>query len=226
MNKRYIWILLTITECLYIIIATALSVLYFEEPFYSELFKTLFRLPTLIVYIFVYRKYFIQTDKINNDLKHWALAISVILLFLFPFLFSKSGFTGQLRLLWFSTSFIIGFREEIFYRGIIQNSLNKTLRIIPTLLLTSLIFTFYHVYIFLQGSWIDLLEIFTWSIVAGLIYYKQRNIIFISIIHGVYDAIPFITPVRVSNVNYLSGFILLFLAVLMSAVYSYKRKTT
>jgi len=220
MKKRKIWIILIVTEIIYILSATALSVKFKESPFYSELYKTIFRIVSLIIYSIIFKKSFILENRIipRSKYKSSLIVVAVLFLFSFPVLFGKSGFTRPLRILWFLSSFIVGFREEIFYRGIIQTSLNKKYNIIVTIIFTSIIFMLYHVYVFIYGSWIDLIEIFIWSFVIGIIYFKIRSIIIVSVIHGLYDAIPFITPVFLKSVNYKIGILLLVFSLFLVAI--------
>jgi len=220
MNIRKTWIVLLATEAMYIIASTALSIIFKDSPFYSELYKAILRIASLIVYSIFFRKSFILENKINRKFNnfYFIAIIASLFLFSFPFLFGKSGFTGNLRILWFLSSFIVGFREEIFYRGIVQTSLNKKYSIKVTLIMTSILFLLYHVYVFIYGSWIDLVEIFTWSLIIGIIYLKVRSIIIVSLIHGFYDAIPFITPVLLKGIKYEVGILLLVLSLLIVTI--------
>jgi len=217
MNTRKTWIILIATEAMYIITSTALSIILKDSPFYSELYKTILRIASLVIYSIIFRKSFIIENNIKRKFNNYyfIVIIASIFLFSFPFLFGKSGFTENLRILWLLSSFIVGFREEIFYRGIVQTSLNKKYTILVSLIITSIVFLLYHVYVFIYGSWIDFAEIFIWSLVIGLIYIKIQSIIIVSLIHGLYDATPFITPVLLKGVDYKVGILLLVFALLI-----------
>lgn len=214
MNNKKTLQLLVIFEIIYVLFSTAFSLIYRNDLFNGEINRSIIRLISLLIYL-----YFFKTINKDNSKAHISIinvvfiTLSLILLMLFPLLFQNSSFTGLLNFIWFASSFIVGFREEIFYRGFIQYSLSKSKSIIASILLTSLIFTSYHVIFLIWGQWFTLVQIFIWSLIIGIIYYKTKSIVFVSLIHGVYDAIPFVTPFNQSKLSYLHGLIILVLAL-------------
>ena len=206
------WIILIIIELLYISFSTFFSLKYCNDLLKGELLRTFVRSISLIIYLYIYnRKKIHQTNKINNSKDKIVIFLSVILIMLFPLLFQKAGFTGPLQLIWILSSFIVGFREELFYRGLLQNRLSTKYSIVTTLIITSMIFTSYHVIYFIWGQWITLIQVFIWSLFIGIIYIKTKKIILVSLIHSIYDAIPFVTPFKISSIPYFYG--LLFVGI-------------
>ena len=127
--KKDIWLKLICIEFFYIVFATTISVLYVNDLGRSELFRTIIRIFTLIIYSSIYLK--IEKPKLKiktNKVEKILLILSISCLMIFPFIFMKSENEIRIKILWFLTSFIVGFREEIFYRGFIQNELNKRMK--------------------------------------------------------------------------------------------------
>ena len=71
---------------------------------------------------------------------------------------------------------ILALGEEIAWRAFFQKQLSKALPIIPTLIVTSIIFAFGHI---VEGSLIvvayDIFFIFINSVLYGVIFYKTKN---------------------------------------------------
>lgn len=71
---------------------------------------------------------------------------------------------------------ILALGEEIAWRAFFQKQLGKALPIIPTLIVTSIIFAFGHI---VEGSNVivayDIFFIFINSIIYGVIFYKTKN---------------------------------------------------
>jgi len=195
---RVVWLVLVLTELVYVAISTWASIRFHFQPMVGEIVRCLARTLSLVVCIVLGR--FIAIPQ-RQDLRRFGtqlpfLAGAIVLMLLFPLLLQKQNFTGLLQALWFSSSFLVGFREEFFYRRLVQSSMEKKIGLSLGILVTSVIFAFYHVYFFVYGSWAGFAQVFLWSVTIGLIWYITRNFILIALVHGVYDAIPYATPVR------------------------------
>jgi len=71
---------------------------------------------------------------------------------------------------------ILAFGEEIAWRAFFQQQLSKAIPIIPTLIVTSIIFAFGHI---VEGNFVviayDIFFIFINSVLYGVIFYKTSN---------------------------------------------------
>src|SRR5574344_1159194 len=118
MNNKKTLQVLVIFEIIYVLFSTAFSLIYRNDLFNGEINRSIIRLISLLIYL-----YFFKTINKDNSKAHISIinvvfiTLSLILLMLFPLLFQNSSFTGLLTFIWFASSFIVGFREEIFYRG-------------------------------------------------------------------------------------------------------------
>lgn len=222
---KHIWFKIISIEFVYVVFSTIISVLFGNDLVRSELVRTFIRIVTLAIYSSIYFK--IEKIKIKMVIKkeeRVLLILSIAILMIFPFLFMKNENDLGIKILWFLSSFIVGFREEIFYRGFIQNELGKRMKLIPTILLTSVIFTSYHVVYFYWGLWVTLIQVILWSIFIGFVYYITNNIILVALVHSFYDAIPFITPIKRINISYIYGLIFTMISIALLLVLVKRRK--
>ncbi len=212
------WKILVCTELLYVSLSTVFSLKYSNDALKGELLRTLIRSISLVIYAYIYngnRKKQHQAGEGNHRSDKKVIFLSIVIMMLFPLLFLRAGFTGALRIIWILSSFIVGFREELFYRGLLQNKISEKYPLLPALISTSIIFTVYHVVYFIGGQWIPLIQVFIWSLFIGIIYIKTGNIVVVSFVHGMYDAIPFITPFQISGIPYFYGLIFVAISTLM-----------
>jgi membrane protease YdiL (CAAX protease family) len=76
---------------------------------------------------------------------------------------------------------LTGFAEELIFRGLIQNLLLKIFNVFAAIITANIIFMSMHL-IWLNPT--ELIFVFFVGIICGWIYYKTRNLILISVFHG------------------------------------------
>jgi membrane protease YdiL (CAAX protease family) len=100
------------------------------------------------------------------------------------------------------SSVIVGIKEELLFRGILQNLLTQKLGFKAGVISASLIFTVYHVGV-TNPSPYNFLFIFTSGLVFGVIYFRSGSLLTVIALHIVEDAIssfgPFITAAQFPN---------------------------
>jgi hypothetical protein len=77
---------------------------------------------------------------------------------------------------------LTGLVEEFIFRGLMQNHLLRIFKIIPTLLLTNLIFMLMHL---IWLNYLELIFVFAVGILCGIIYYRTKNLVLVSVLHGI-----------------------------------------
>jgi hypothetical protein len=82
-----------------------------------------------------------------------------------------------------------GLAEELLFRGIIQSNAEKVFRPAFALIFTALVFTTMHIG---WQSFPDLVFVFSVAIIYGVIFYKTRSIVGITLNHGLSNTVLFI----------------------------------
>ncbi len=82
-----------------------------------------------------------------------------------------------------------GLAEELLFRGIIQSNAEKVFPAAFALLFTALVFTTMHI---TWQSSLDLVFVFCVAVIYGIIFYKTRSIVGITLNHGLSNTVLFI----------------------------------
>jgi membrane protease YdiL (CAAX protease family) len=94
------------------------------------------------------------------------------------------------------TSFVVGPREEIVYRAVIQNLLERHLGLAGAVILASLVFVLYH-YGYPPGmpftAWRAVL-LFSCGLAFGLLYRASGSLLLVSLLHAVLDLLWALSP--------------------------------
>ena len=99
-------------------------------------------------------------------------------------------------LLGFGIMMLTGFVEEFIFRGLMQNHFLRIFKIIPTLLLTNLIFMLMHL---IWLNYLELIFVFVVGTLCGIIYYRTKNLVLVSVLHGMVNFSLFvISPILTS----------------------------
>lgn len=82
--------------------------------------------------------------------------------------------------------------EEIVFRGYLVNELFKSLKLIPTVLITALVFTLPHISNYSkEGNLLGLLAVFSLSLVFNIIFAKTRNLWLVGGFHAAWNLFSF-----------------------------------
>ncbi|MEJ5284505.1 MAG: type II CAAX endopeptidase family protein [Brevinematales bacterium] len=196
MNKK-IWIILILLEVFYIIISTYIA-LNIKDVLSGEIWRNIARIIFIPPYLYFYLKYF-KKDKATeiSGLKFYPLLIiSIVFILLYPLTVKDEPFGDfLLKMVFAVTSIIVGIREELFYRGMLQNSLSEKMNRFYSVFITSIFFTIFHFIYIIRFNPIVLIEIFLVSVVIGFIYYHLRSLILVIAIHTIYDVVFSYVPI-------------------------------
>ncbi len=195
-NKKKALIILIIAEIIYVVISTFLS--FSPDVLMGEVFRNIARVFSIIILSYFYFLYFKDSFKAKKENRSHLILylLSLVALFLFPITIKTDGLEGNsTKILFALTSFIVGVREELFYRAIVQNSLSKKMKKFGSVILTSIFFTFYHLSYFINLDFIAIVEAFLVGIVIGVIYYNMRSLLMVIMIHSFYDVLWSFVPI-------------------------------
>ncbi len=113
-------------------------------------------------------------------------------IFIIPVLGGRMGLAIEDRTLFAATSVLVGIREELAYRGILQNLLRRY-GLWVSLLVSNVVFVLYH-YGVQPFTVASVLQLFTIGLLLGFVYHLTGTLWFSIALHSIYDAIFAYTP--------------------------------
>jgi membrane protease YdiL (CAAX protease family) len=98
------------------------------------------------------------------------------------------------------TTLLVGFSEEVMFRGIVLNTLLKKKGVLPAVLVSALLFSALHIVNILGGSSLlavgfQLILTFIFGVFTALIFLKIKNILPLIIFHFLWDFSLFFAPI-------------------------------
>ena len=177
-------------ELLYIASVRLLGAAYSGPAIPKELWWTLLRLLSLAFLFGLIRSAAPSASPTSRDLPAACLGLPILLA---PVLVADIGAAPEIALVFALTSVAVGFREELFYRGVLQRWLRERLGPLPTIAISNLVFLFYHwgVQPFTPAN---IVSMFFTGCVLGLLYEATGSLLFVGLLHALYDAIWMYSP--------------------------------
>jgi len=164
----------------------------FDGPLiHLELWWTLLRFVSAIVLAFLFlRPGDAHPTKPARIPARGAIALGMLLA---PLLVGNAGLQGMERFLFAATSLVVGLREELAYRGILQRFLTPRLGLAASLSVSNLAFVAYHwgVHPFTPHY---VLQVFLCGMILGVVYHLSGSIALVIGLHAAYDAIDSFSP--------------------------------
>lgn len=219
MILRHKLILAVIVEAFYLVCSRYVSSNFDEFSPNSEYLRTILRSFSVIAYYYIFKDYILSFKPTFKSVKSPYIIFSISLFLITPLLVGNLYFMGDYtRVLFAVTSIVVGLREELVFRVLIQNGLESKIGALNAILITSLIFTIWHFGI-IPNNWFAFGQVFINSIFLGLIYSATKSFILVVSLHAIYDALWSLTPVYENVVHYNWGFIPLVMAMLITAIW-------
>jgi membrane protease YdiL (CAAX protease family) len=209
-----------ILEITYLTLSFAIAEIYGQWSYMGEIIRTGLRIISIVFYGYFYQKCFYNTNhsaKAKEILAPQFIA-AIVLFLLFAVLYTNAeNETLMWQLVFVISGIIAGLREELFYRGIVQQSLQMKYGYKIALPAATLVFMLSHIQYIYYGQTGGLMLITLAGIIFGCIFIYTGSIIFAAIIHGLYDAILSvnIVPFRLSNSLVIPILFLIMLAFLL-----------
>jgi membrane protease YdiL (CAAX protease family) len=183
-----------VVEVCYAVVTRVLVRPHFD-PIPAELYVTGCRLLTLPIYWALFsetvRSRSLQWRMLRRPLFGLGLAMSLLTPVLVDDLALPSA---SAKLVFVLTSPVVGLREEVVYRGIVQNSLERPLGWIGAIAVTSLLFSAYHV----GGGAFGPVHFFIFFLAGGAlgVMYRGSGSLWLVIgVHSLYDALSALSPI-------------------------------
>lgn len=212
--------IITLLELLYLGASFQLAESYGQWSYQGEILRTLLRIISLGLAYWIYRNYCLTVNIAISPKGIIArpVMVSIALLLLFAVVYTNAENEPLIWQLTFAASGIIaGFREEIIYRGMLQNSLQNKYHSLTALLLATTVFTLSHIqYIYYQQTFAMLMTAVS-GIIFGCIFIYSGKVLLTGLIHGLYDGLLSINiaPIRLDNTAGLPVLLLIMLLFLI-----------
>ncbi len=186
-----IYLISGLIELTYLSLSFYLAELFGQWSYQGEIFRAFLRIFSIAIIYYFYRKYYYAKSidiKLNKINKPFFLVSVFLLLLLAIFFTNAEGESTAWQSVFFVSGILAGLREELVYRGILQNTLQTKLNHRTALFISCVVFTLSHVQniFYLQGF--ALLLISLAGIIFGSIYIYTGSVLIAGAIHGFYDA--------------------------------------
>lgn len=200
MNLRRSLVIVAATELCFVV-ATRL-VLHYYDPwsFEAESIRTALRIATASIYWWLLQPLILSRNANPSTLRSPLLIIGLLLFLLIPVLVGHYNLTPPLAVLFALASVPVAVKEEFLFRGIVQNLLAEKFGFVKSVLLTSMLFTAWHIGVWEPTVW-TFSQIFLASILLGVVYVHSGSILAVIVIHAVYDALFSFTPLLSAPLN-------------------------
>ena len=193
-----------ILETIYLLLSLLIAKTYGQWSYEGEIIRTGLRAVSIVFYGYYYQKYFydehlpFKAKEICTP--NFLIAVSLFLFFAVVYTNAENE-TIVWQIVFAISGITAGLREELFYRGIIQNVLQKKYGSKMALLLATAVFVFSHIQYLYYGQFQGLFFIAFAGIIFGSIFMMTGSVALTACIHGLYDAILSvnITSFRISN---------------------------
>jgi len=193
---RFPWkIALAVALELAYVLGTRIGLKSLYEGIELELYTTAARLVSAGCYWILFRDLLRSRAPRLSSSKHPLFALGMLLVALVPVLVGDWGLPDRATQVIFAlTSVVVGLREEILYRGVLQNLLEPRAGWFGAIVLSNIVFTLYH-----YGAWPFtpdyVLEFLLVGGAMGLIYAGTGSLWLTIAAHSIYDALWSFTPI-------------------------------
>lgn len=190
-----IWLAIVLAEASFVVLSRVVVGRLEIYTVEAELIRSAGRLAMIAFYVLLFRHLLVSRPLVPKQIEQPIFLIPIAVFLCVPLLVGfMAHVDGTTRALFAATSVIVGFREEIAFRGVIQTLLARRMGDAAAIGLTTLIFTAWHIGVipweaFAYG------QVIAASVLLGVIYARTGNLILVSGIHALYDALWSLTPI-------------------------------
>jgi membrane protease YdiL (CAAX protease family) len=186
------FVALSIVEVIYLTFSFAIAITYGQWSDEGETLRALARVVCLAIYSWFYIKFFRnpETSRSKVSLFRPAFLLSISLLMGFAII-DSNGINESIewQRLFFISGIMAGFREELLYRGVVQNTLQKRYGYPIGLSISTMLFTMSHIQYMYYGQLNGLVLIACAGVIFGCVYIYTQSVFLTGFTHGLYDAL-------------------------------------
>ena len=163
------------------------------SSFEAEAISTVLRLITAGACWYLFRSLILSRFPNQAALRNPLLAVALLLLLSIPVLVGNYAHSSPVAWMFAITSLFVAIKEEFLFRGIVQNLLDQKLGTLKAILLTSMVFTIWHIGVWDFTPW-AFSQIFVASVLLGAVYIYGGSMFVVVAIHAAYDALFSFAP--------------------------------
>ena len=211
-------LLVAVVELAYMA-GTRAAIHYFSgNSLEAEAIRTALRLASAAAYWWLFKPLILSRKPDLAALRSPYLVLALLVFLCVPVL-TGADKMGRLAILFAITAIPVGIKEEILFRGIVQNLLVERLGAAKAIVLTSAVFTVWHI-----GVWAFDPFVYTQMFLAGLllgaVYVRSGSLLLVVAIHALFDALYSLSPFLSPPINQNWGYALLSAAVVLAIYWS------
>ena|SRR5882672_8749092 len=184
----------------------------------AEAIRTALRLGSAAAYWWLFKPLILSRTPDLAALRSPYLALALLVFLCVPVL-TGADKMGRLAIVFAITAIPVGIKEEILFRGIVQNLLVERLGAAKAIVLTSAVFTVWHI-----GVWAFDPFVYTQMFLAGLllgaVYLRSGSLLLVIAIHALFDALYSLSPFLSAPISQNWGYALLSAAVVLAIYWS------
>ena len=208
-----------VCELAYLAVARTFTHTYGGDEISKELWWSGIRLISFLVMLRLFRETRRPQPGEANRITPTSLLAAGM--FLAPMLAGNEAMGSPLSTIFAATSLVVGLREELAYRAILQTQLRRRFGVLPALLVSNVLFVLYHL-----GAQaftpLNIWQMFAAGTIIGLAYEASGSLLLAVALHAIYDAIYCFTPLLHPPLPEIAGSAVL--AVTMLALLMTRRK--
>lgn len=207
-------------EICYLLLSFAIAEIYGQWSEVGEIFRTGLRFVVIACFAYCYRRYFYRVPQ-ASDVKTYLAPpfVGLVCLLFLMAVINTNAENESLRwqIVYAVSGITAGLREELFYRGLVQQHLQLKYGDRIALPVASALFTMSHIQYIFYGQLQGLLLITLAGIIFGSLFIYTRSIIITSLVHGLYDALLSIKlcPIQINNNTALMALTIIMLMFLL-----------
>ena len=202
-------------ELAYLAVARTFTHNYTGDEISKELIWSGIRLASAVMMFWLWRQ--TRASGTGPTSKITPLSLLACGMFLAPVLAGNENLGPTLSWIFAATSLVVGLREELAYRAILQTQLRGRFGILPALLVSNVFFVLYHL-----GAQaftpLNIWQMFAAGMIIGLAYEASGSLLLAVALHAIYDAIYCFTPLLKTPLPEFAGSIVLALTLLALGV--------
>jgi membrane protease YdiL (CAAX protease family) len=201
-------------------VASRLIVGHFKDPYSleAEAFRTPLRLLAAGGYWFLMKELILSGQPRYSAMKSAPLVLALVLFLAIPVAIGNYPLPPSAAVFVAVAALPVGLKEEFLFRGILQNLLVRKFGGWPAVLLTSVLFTGFHVGVVPETPW-SFAEPFLASSIIGLVYVGTGSIFLVVWLHTIYDAVFSFSPFYAQPLHENWGFAFALPAALLTSLW-------